>query len=389
MAMLPLSVALSLLAFETVPRDLVDAGRVHLSDIQVLRRIALPLAGPLVLAGGGIVFVLSLLDYSVPALFQVNVYSLAVFADYSASSDPVRAFLVALPLIVVATSVVLWAQRGLRRVAHRPERAKTAGALTMSWPRWFVSAQAAACAVMALQVTVPALALLRATGSATGFLGTLTTADREIGFSFAVAAVAALMCLPLAYVAARRLARRDTVGRVWWLLVTLPLAVSAPLVGIGLIMIWNRPGLPGVYGSAAMPVLAALARFTPFAALILMAQARRIDPLLVDAARVHGISLKRQWLWVRLPLLAPGLLAAACVAFALTLGELGATLLVTAPGDQTLTMRIYNYLHYGASDAVAGLCLAMALAAIAAGLLAALALTAWSKIRLAPVGARR
>ena len=42
---------------------------------------------------------------------------------------------------------------------------------------------------------------------------------------------------------------------------------------------------------------------------------------------------------------------------ALTLAELGATLIVAPPGHATITMRIYNYLHYGSSSDVAGLCL--------------------------------
>ncbi|MFN2114961.1 MAG: ABC transporter permease subunit, partial [Anaerolineae bacterium] len=128
--------------------------------------------------------------------------------------------------------------------------------------------------------------------------------------------------------------------------------------------------------------LAGLARFTPFAAVIVAAQMRRIDPLLIEAARVHGDGGLRSLVAVRLPLLLPGLAAAACVTVALTLGELGATLLVTAPGDQTLTMRIYNYLHYGASDAVAGLCLAMAVAAVAATVVALIGLSVLPRLRI-------
>ena len=122
MALLPLAVALALLALETVPDDLVDAARMHLDAPAVWARVVLPLSAPLVLAGGGIVFVLSLLDYTVPALYQVNVYSLAVFAEFSASNDPVRTLIFALPLMGLAAAVVLASQHGLRRVAFRPRR---------------------------------------------------------------------------------------------------------------------------------------------------------------------------------------------------------------------------------------------------------------------------
>ncbi len=129
-----------------------------------------------------------------------------------------------------------------------------------------------------------------------------------------------------------------------------------------------------------MPVLASMARFSPFAALVLLAQLRHVDPLLIDAARVFHTNTLRTWLYVRLPMLAPGVLAASAVVFALTAGELGATLIVAPPGQATLTMRIYNYLHYGASSVVAGLCLMMVVSALVAGGLAIVALFSWSRI---------
>ncbi len=159
-----------------------------------------------------------------------------------------------------------------------------------------------------------------------------------------------------------------------------PLAVPAPLVGIGLIALWSSSSTLPVYGTLLMPVLASLARFLPFAALAVMGQLRQIDPLLVDAARIHQSDAWHGLLQVRLPMLAPGLLAAAGVTFALTVGELGATLLVLPPGHSTLSVRIYNYLHYGASDAVASLCLLLALAASLAGALAVLAVLSWSRL---------
>jgi len=62
---------------------------------------------------------------------------------------------------------------------------------------------------------------------------------------------------------------------------------------------------------------------------------------------------------IELPLLLPGIGAGAAVVFLLGLGELGATLLVVPPGSGTLALRIYNYLHYGASDSVAALALCL------------------------------
>ena len=127
-------------------------------------------------------------------------------------------------------------------------------------------------------------------------------------------------------------------------------------------------------------MLAALARYTPLGALVMIATLRRLNPELIDAARLLQASPIRRWLRIRLPLLAPGLLAAASVVFCLTLGELSATLMIAAPGSPTLTMRIYNYLHYGASSTVAGLTLVLTALTLLLVLLMALAQALWARM---------
>ncbi len=380
MALLPIALGIALVALESVPPELTEAARLARPDAHVLARVILPLSAPMIAAGAGILFLLSLLDYSVPALFQVNVYALAIFTEYSASGQAVRAFLLALPLLVVTMFVVVASQTGLRHAARRATRRTGVSFAPPVWPAWLVWLQGLAIAALLGHLLVPLISLTTAVGSWRVFAQTAASAGSEIAFSLWVSLLTALVTLPLALAAVQPLLRQDRLGRWWWLLITAPLAIPAPLVGIGLIAIWNRPGLPPVYGSATMPVMAALARFAPLAAIVVLIQLRQIDRELIDAARVYQTGAARAWLQVRLPMLAPGLLAGASIAFALSLGELGATLVIAPPGRATLSMRVFNYLHYGASDAVAGLCLIMAVASIAAGLLAIGSLLAWSRL---------
>jgi ABC-type Fe3+ transport system permease subunit len=68
---------------------------------------------------------------------------------------------------------------------------------------------------------------------------------------------------------------------------------------------------------------------------------------------------------------APSPAAARCwrglLAAVLSSAELGATLLLLPPGAGSLTIRIYNYLHYGQSDVIAGLCLVLYVVALGLG----------------------
>ncbi|RIL11701.1 hypothetical protein DCC79_03980 [bacterium] len=369
-SLLPLAVALAIVAFAAVPRELVEAGRVARSDDAVARRIVVPLSAPLLLAGAGLVFVLSALDYSVASLYQVNVYALSIFADFSATGRVLRAAALAVPLIGLTAATVVATQTVWRRAMVQASRTAQGGC-SMRLPVAARALQAAAAGVLAVQTAVLAVSLTVAAGDAGAVVAAIAPVAPEIAYSIGVSAAAAILGVAAALAVAGPMAAGGNAGTWWWLVATLPLAVPAPLVGIGLVVLWNRPLAVPVYGSVVMPVLAGAARFTPLAAVVLAAHLRRQDDRLLDAARVFQASPWAGFWRVGVPLVAPGALAAAGVVFALTLGELGATLLVAPPGHGTLTVRIYNYLHYGAFDTVAGLCLVMVVITTVAGAAAA------------------
>lgn len=114
MAFLPIAVGLSLIGFELIEVKMIEAARVIRPDIQVLFRVILPLMAPLIAAGTGILFLLSLVDYSVPSLFGINVYSLEIFSEFSATNQPESAFLLALPELFITIFVVLLVRVALR-----------------------------------------------------------------------------------------------------------------------------------------------------------------------------------------------------------------------------------------------------------------------------------
>lgn len=377
MSFLPLTAGLAWVALSTVPADVVDVARTAGPDGRAMRRILLPLTMPLVLSGVALVFVLTLLDFSVPTLLQVHGYALAILKDFSTRHDPGRTVLYSVPLLVVAGLAGLGVVAGWRRTPFGSAGSQDATPLSFGLVGRTV--QAIAAVALTAQIVVPAIALAAAAGTPRRVIAASQGAAAEIGYSVAVAVAAAIIAVCAAAAPASSLAFSRRAGALWWPAVVLPWAVPAALVGIGLITLWNRPAFGYLHGSAVMPALAGAARFTAVAALVLLADNRRANPALMEAARVHARRAWQPWLRVRLPLAVPALAAAGALVFALTLGEIGATLLVAAPGRGTLAMRIYDYLHYGSSDAVASLGVVLAGAAVLAGGLAAVALAAGSR----------
>lgn len=362
MALAPIAAGLALLGLHTVDRRLFEAARILRSDMDAFIRIVVPLAAPPVLAATGFVFLFTLVDYSVPSLFLLNTYALEIFAEFSANHVAARALLIALPFLVLTLLAVAIIQKLLRQAALGPPPSGGAWAFTPVWPKSFGTLQGLAVAILGLQVIVPLISLVDMAGRWDAIESAASSTADELFLSARTAAIAAVACLPLALFAANR-----TLGaqRGWWLLALLPLGIPGPLVGVGLITLWNNAFTTAIYDGEPMLVLTYLARFMPVAALILYAQLRRIDPLLIDAARILRPGAVRLWIQVYVPLLMRAGIAAMLLVFALSLGELTASLLTVPPGEATITMRVYGYMHYGASEKVAALCLVMPLMTIA------------------------
>lgn len=109
---------------------------------------------------------------------------------------------------------------------------------------------------------------------------------------------------------------------------------------LGLELVFNWKGAVVAAACVSFPLLYKTAQ-TAFAA---------VDRRWEDAARLLGASETRVFLRVSLPAAAPGLLAAAVLAFARAVGDFGATLLVAGniPGrTQTLSIAIYDALSSG------------------------------------------
>jgi iron(III) transport system permease protein len=361
MALLPLAVFLSWIAFASVDSRLVDAGRIVRSDLSVFRHIIIPLATPALGAAFGFVFLICCTDYSVPSLFGTDVYALDIFAQFSASSSAAQAFLYAMPLLLVTMVVMVSCRSGIRTLAQTPGWFSERFGNPPVYPFRFRVLQTAAALLLFIQISVLFSGLILAAGSPDAFITSVTMAQNELVYSMLTAVLVIVISLPLALAAAQELRKPGIRGMAAWVIVLVPLAVPAPLIGIGMITMGNLPVLSALYPALIMPAVVGVVKFGPFAAIIFFVQARLIDPFLFDAAAVFARSRTDAWTRIHLPLLAPGLLVSAGILTALTFAELGATLIVAPPGHATITMRIYNYLHYGASSDVAGLCLMVTL----------------------------
>lgn len=126
-------------------------------------------------------------------------------------------------------------------------------------------------------------------------------------------------------------------------LLMLPLGVSAVTVGFGFLITLDRPPLDLRTSWILVPLAQALVG-VPFVVRTMLPVLRAVDGRLREAAAVLGASPLRVWREVDLPLVRRALLIAAGFAFAVSLGEFGATVFIARPDRPTLPVAVARLL---------------------------------------------
>jgi thiamine transport system permease protein len=365
-----------------------DAARtLGASRWRTLREVTWPLLRSAVASAAAIVFLFSFTSFGVVLVLGGQRYATLEVAIKRATLDrldlPTASVLALVQLAAVVALLLSFAatssRRGVRQrllatgdVARRPRgRAE----------HWFVAAN---LAVMAVLLGTPIAVLVErslhpTTGYGLDFYRALfDTPARAARFvppldairnSLEFAVVATAIALVVGGLAAFAVAGRGRGRRPLDLLLMLPLGTSAVTVGFGFLISLDRPPLDLRSSWIIVPIAHSLVAI-PFVVRILVPVVRSIDDRLHEAAALLGASPARTWREVDLPIVRRAALVAAGFAFAISLGEFGATLFIARPDRPTMPVAIFRFLsqagaaNFGAAMAMSTILMVVTAAAI-------------------------
>jgi 2-aminoethylphosphonate transport system permease protein len=183
----------------------------------------------------------------------------------------------------------------------------------------------------------------------------------QLRVSLATGLVASALALALGSCAALALREmRPLPRRVLDLLFFVPSAVPSVSVGLGLLVAFSRPPVL-LNGTTAIVVMAHFILISAFTYGNVSAGLSRLPPEYEQVAASLGARPGYRLRRVTLPLVTPYLLAAFSLSFALSMGELGATVMVYPPGWVTLPVGIFALTDRGEVFAGAALTMLVAL----------------------------
>ena len=157
--------------------------------------------------------------------------------------------------------------------------------------------------------------------------------------SVGYAIVTLLIALPLGWILAQTIndieKQNPKLGKLLDVFSMLPFAVSSVMIGLGVMlgMIKIDPGF--FYKLWFTPVIAHVMITTPFVVRIILPALRSIDPSYDECARTLGISKMKRFFTIKVPLLRGSIIVSSIFIIAMSMGEFGASWVVTRNSDWT------------------------------------------------------
>ncbi|MEV3993411.1 iron ABC transporter permease [Streptomyces sp. NPDC049837] len=341
------------------PRQEEAARVLGASRFGAWRRVTLPALGPAVAAAALMIFLFTYTSFGIVQILGGPAYRTLEAEIYRQTAQ-----LLDLPTAAVLTLVQFAAVGAILAVhARTVRRRETAlklvdAALTARRPRgagqWALLGTVLVTIVLLLLLPLGVL-VQRSLDGGLGYYRALQDADagggtflvppvEAIGNSLEYALAATAIALVIGGLAAAALTRRaGRLVRGFDALLMLPLGVSAVTVGFGFLIALDEPPLDLRSSWILVPLAQALVG-VPFVVRTMLPVLRAVDARLREAAAVLGASPWRVWREVDLPLVRRALLVAAGFAFAVSLGEFGATVFIARPDNPTLPVAVARLL---------------------------------------------
>ncbi|MFF1640013.1 ABC transporter permease [Streptomyces sp. NPDC058246] len=344
------------------PRQEEAARMLGASRFAAWRKVTLPALSPAVAAAALMVFLFTFTSFGVVQILggptfstlEVEIYrqTSEIFDLATAAVLTIIQFVAVGAILAVHARTVRRRETALRLVAPETtaRRPRGAGQRTLL---------AGVLASILILLVLPLGVLVQRSFVTPGGYGfayykALTSADggiflvapiEAIGNSLEYAFAATAIAVLIGGLAAAALTRRDT-GRLvrgFDALLMLPLGVSAVTVGFGFLIALDKPPLDLRASWILVPLAQALVG-APFVVRTMLPVLRAVDGRLREAAAVLGASPWRVWREVDLPMVRRALLIAAGFAFAVSLGEFGATVFIARPDNPTLPVAVARLL---------------------------------------------
>lgn len=312
------------------------------SPLAVFRHVTLPQIWPALVSGWLIVALYVIGDFGAIALMRYEVFSYAIYTQYSGAFDRTYAAWLSLMLLAL-TLAALWLQRAVTR--RRGYGRTGTGAARMARPvrlgrwRWLAAAGISAVAMATLGLPLAVLAHWMRFGL--DALNWAALAEAALGTALVagpVAAIAAGLALPVVLLSLRHEGRlAHATERLTYL------GYATPPLAFGLAMVFfSLQAVPMLYQTLALLVFAYVMSFLALAIGPVRLALLQIGTRQEEAARSLGARPARAFAAVVLPRLRRPMISGGILVFIMVAKELPMAWMLSPTGFRTMSMNVFS-----------------------------------------------
>ena len=348
LSLFPLSFLLLQATDSSIPQPVKEAGSLSRAPFLNTLNISLPLWKPAIITSFLITFMLAFTTFDVPAFFETNVFLVEIFTQFSSKFNYARAlYLSLIPFVICVigwSAVLIYFDNRTSLFSASTDR--EARRVRPSWPSYVL------IVLIFLIILVPSVGVPLVSIGLTSHLFTpafvqdMQLTGPVILNTIVIATSSSIMITLVGCGVFIGWYRKK-----WGRIVTLSLmSIPAMSFGIFFIALLNRPFFNVIYASPLILICAYSLRFVPLICEVMFSYTLQVNPQYLEAARLSRGVDRRFITAVVMPLYKPALSISVALAFWLVVSELPITLLIQPSGFQTLTSRLYIFLHYGSEE---------------------------------------
>ena len=360
-------------ALKNIDNTLLEASQnLACSGMKRFWKVVIPLCMPSILAASLMVFMRSLADFGTPLLIGegYRTFPVEIYKQYVGETGVNHNFAAAISVVaILITALVFFVQKLLAshynftiNAMHTIERKKAKGVLNL-----FIHVYAYGLVAISMlpQVYVIYTSFLKTTTSGSVFLPGYSLNSYRLAFKRMgnaipntlfiggiSLAIIILLAIIIAYMVVRR---RNVINNVIDTFSMVPYIIPGSVVGIALVISFNRQPLV-LTGTAAIMIIAMCIRRLPYTIRSSVAILQQIPITIEEAAISLGASKMKTFFRITVPMMSNGIISGGILSWVTIITELSTSIILYNSGTITLTLGIYTLVSrgtYGPAAAVA------------------------------------
>ena len=353
----------------------IEEAALLVTDVKgVLWGVTLPSIREALLFAFILVFILAFGEFGVANFLRYPVFATQSFVYFSAFYDFKAATAAAFPVVLVLF-VVLWMERYVLEVTHYL-RESGKKPLRFALGQYRNVALFFVVFLLLLGVVTPLFKLILQVKEMHYLLLALEQGWQPMFRTVGIGMLSATLLMFFGFLAAYAVVYK--VVRAWRLfdgVVLFLFALPSVVLGVGLILLWNRSYTNFIYTTVMILLFAYLGKYLALSMKTLQARLEKLPPSLHEAAMLCGAKWYQVYRYIIIPLSREALLVAWVIGFVVTVRETTMTMLLHPPGMDTLAVYILTQMANGKEEMIASLSLWM----VGISLLFPLILLMWQK----------